>query len=224
MLGKNRPDANESGLEICNVIYGDGTPKDDSTATEDVFKKLVIERAKKPGPIVIDIEDLKLDGDKAEVERHFKLFMTLIQWAHEAAPGRVFGYYGETAGLFPRKVAPPFKADARRLATAVDAFFPSMYVSNDDRAKWTSNAERLVKEAHELAPGKPVYFYLMPDYHGGSPKAGQTIDGDYWSFQLNESRRAGADGVVLWEGSQRPWTPGEWWPATLKFIKENKDQ
>jgi hypothetical protein len=225
MIGnKDRPDPVQSGLEICNIIYGTGTPKNDSVATQDVFKNLVTERAKKPGPIVIDIEDLKLYGDKDQVEQHFELFMTLIKWAHEAAPGRVFGYYGEAAGLFPNKVGAPFKEEAKKLAGAVDAFFPSMYVSNDDRKAWTAKAQKLVADAHGLAPGKPVYFYLMPYYHEGSPKALQYIDGDYWSFQLHESQRVGADGVVLWEGSKKPWTPGEWWPATLKFVSELKSQ
>jgi hypothetical protein len=219
MVGnKNRPDVQESGLENCNIIYGDGNQKIESTTSEETFKALVTARAKKPGPIVIDIEKLPLAGAAADVQPHFQLFLKLVRWAHEAAPGRVIGYYGEAAGLFPAKVGKAYQADAKKLADVVDAFFPSMYVSSDDRDLWNSKARKLLADAHAMEPGKPVYFYLMPYYHEGSPKAGQYIDGDFWSFQLKQSQQLGADGAVIWMASKLPWTPAEWWPATLKFV------
>jgi hypothetical protein len=75
-------------------------------------------------------------------------------------------------------------------------------------------------EIGALAAGKPVFFYLWPQYHDGTPKQFQYIDTAYWTFQLETSYRD-ADGIVLWGPSRFPWDESSgWWAATLDFIRQ----
>ena len=72
-----------------------------------------------------------------------------------------------------------------------------MYTFDDNRAAWASRAQTEAAEDRALAAGKPVYFYLWPQYHDNTPKQFQYIDAAYWQFQLNTAYRD-ADGIVLW--------------------------
>jgi len=217
-----KPHTRAAGLINCNIIYDSRTIwKDQANRIPDeaAFKKAVIKRACKPGPIVIDIEGVKLSGNRKEVEEHFRLFMNLVKWVHEAAPGRTVGYYGH--GLFPERAGKEFASEAKRLAEAVDAFFPSMYTFKDDRVAWKNKVDDLIQRAHELTPGKPVYPYIWPQYHRGASKQLQFIDGAYWKFQLDTVRKCGARGVVIWSSESPGWNAkAEWWQATLKFISK----
>jgi hypothetical protein len=56
-------------------------------------------------------------------------------------------------------------------------------------------------EAHALGPGKPVYFYLWPQYHDGTSMQFQFIDGAYWKLEL-ETPYHYANGIVLWSPSR----------------------
>jgi hypothetical protein len=221
-----KPDTTPLGLLNCNIIYQGRIIWKDGNRTnlvpdEAAFKALVRDKARKPGPIVIDIEGVPLSGERKQVAKHLRLFLDLVKWAHEAVPGCVVGYYGH--GLFPEKPGKEYAAEAKQLAAAVDAFFPSMYTFNDSRDAWTKKLESLVEEAHRIAPGKPVYPYVWPQYHEGTPKALQFISGDYWSFQLNTARECGADGVVFWSSSKVRWPDNaEWWQATLRFMAEKQ--
>ena len=146
--------------------------------------------------------------------------MTLADWAHEAAPGKVIGFYGT------KTLSHLDHSDlgyARELAQHVDAFFPSMYTFNDDRAAWVQRAQQLAAEDRALAPGKPVYFYLWPQYHDGTPKQFEYIDASYWLFQLEVSYQI-SDGLVLWSsGSAWNDTTG-WWQATQQFAQAVQEQ
>lgn len=218
------------GLIPSSVIYDNRELKaavaSGGLPDEASFKNSIRERAAgRPGPIVIDIEYVYLSRTHgttdAEVKRHFALFITLAKWAHEAVPGHLVGYYGH--GLFPEEPGREYAAEMRELIAAVDAFFPSMYVhGNQTAGQWREKLQFLVRQAHEIAPGKPVYPYLWPQYHEGGPKALEFVDGDYMKFQLETARACGVDGVVFWSGARPGWaTAGDntpWLQAVLKFV------
>lgn len=110
-------------------------------------------------------------------------------------------------------------AEARDLARHVEAMYPPMYTFDDDRGGWAARAE--AAEARALAPGKPVLFYLWPQFHDGTPKQFQYVDGAIWRFQLDTARRF-ADGVVLWSPGRFEWNElSGWWAATQTFIRAN---
>ena len=93
-----------------------------------------------------------------------------------------------------------------------------MYTFNDDQSAWAKRAQASAAEARALGPGKAVYFYLWPQYHDGTPKQFQFIDGAYWKFQLETAYRY-ADGVVLWSPSRYDWDDSTgWWTATQEFM------
>ena len=228
MAYAGKPDLSTNGLVPSCVIYNHAEMKTAIAAgqlpDEAAFKQLVKSRAAgRPGPVVIDIEYVFLSQTRgttdAEVKQHFKLFITLARWAHEAAPGHCVGYYGH--GLFPEEPGKEYAAEKQQLIAAVDAFFPSMYsFGNQTPAKWQEKLQFLLAQAHELAPGKPVYPYVWGQYHEGSPKALEFLDGDRMKWELETARDCGADGVVFWSGAKPAWKFEPCFQAMLKFVAD----
>lgn len=227
MFYSRKPDLAAAGLIRSCVIYPHSDWKSAIAAgqfpDEASFKKAVQDRAAGcPGPVVIDIEYVFLSRrgktTDAEVKRHFKLFIRLAKWAHEAAPGHMVGYYGH--GLFPEEPGAEYAAETKELIAAVDGFFPSLYTfGNKTPAQWKEKLQSLMAKAHQIAPGKPVYPYLWSQYHEGAPKALEFLDGDYMKFQLETARDCGADGVVMWSSSRPAWKDdAPWSKALLSFV------
>jgi hypothetical protein len=219
-----KPDLSSDGFLQCNIVYAghvwkgaEKSPDYGKIPDEDAFKQVVKARTKGPGPVVLDFETLRLSGKPDVVEPHFKLFITLAKWAHEAAPGHVVGYYGH--GLFPELPGKEYGKETEALTAAVDAFFPSLYTFNEDRDAWKKKAEGLIQLAHKIAPGKPVYLYVWPQFHG-VPHG--FLTGDQWAFELAASRELGANGLVMWSSSMAPaWDVSwPWWNETLKFMQQ----
>ncbi len=226
MFYAGKPDFSTNGLIPNCVVYETSELKaavaagqlPDETAFKEKIKRLSLNR---PGPIVIDIEYAYLSKNKkttdAEVKQHFKLFITLAHWAHEAAPGHLVGFYGH--GLFPEEPGKEYGAETKELLAAMDAFFPSLYShGNQSPAQWREKLQFLIQQAHQIAPGKPVYPYIWAQYHEGGPKALEFLDADYLTFQLEAARTDGADGVVFWSGNKPAWTDRPWAQAMLKFV------
>ncbi len=229
---EGKPDLSKAGL-IPSCVIGERADWKKAISAgqlpdEASFKEAVKSSAAGcPGPVVIDIEYVYLSNTHgttdAAVSNHFKLFITLARWAHEAAPGHIVGYYGH--GLFPEEPGIQYTAQASELLSAVDAFFPSMYVyGNETPAQWKTKLQSLVQKAREIAPSKPVYPYVWPQYHEGEPKALEFVDGDYMKFQLETARDYGADGVVFWSSHlsshKIAWKNAPWNEAMLKFVAE----
>jgi len=155
-------------------------------------------------------------GRTAEI-REEEVRFTLADWTHADAPGKTVGYYGYNTLT---GVPPANRSYAQELARHVNAFFPSMYTFDDNQAAWATRAASEAAEDRALASGKPVFFYLWPQYHDGTPKQFQYVDTAYWKFQLNTAHRD-ADGIVLWGSSHFPWDEASgWWAATLDFIRQ----
>jgi hypothetical protein len=148
--------------------------------------------------------------------RNLETLATLADLAYGSAPGKIIGFYGTNT---LSKVPPADLPYARELAGHVAAFFPPMYTFDDERAAWEKRAQASAAEAHELDPRKPVYFYLWPQYHDGTPNQFQYVEKSYWKFQLETARRY-ADGVVLWSPSRFDWDNSTgWWTATREFMR-----
>ena len=216
-----KPDTTKYGLIPSNIIddahiwphgqnYG-------ALPSRGVFDALVAANNTNPGPTVLDIEKLPLKGSPSTIQQHLQVLATLADWTRADAPGKTVGYYGYNTLT---GVPPASRSYAQQLARHVEAFFPSMYTFDDDQAAWATRAVTEAAEDRALAAGKPVFFYLWPQYHDGTPKQFQYIDTAYWKFQLDTSYKY-ADGIVLWGPSRFAWdeTSG-WWAETLEFVRQ----
>lgn len=176
------------------------------------YETLVRNTATHPGPVVLDFETLYLKGSQSVAERRYRKLRTLLDWAHHAVPGRTVGYYGVLGNTSPRYV----KLE-RKLAVREDALFPSLYTFSDNRPAWLARFKQIMSEAASIAPGKPVYAYVWPQYHGGTKKAGRYLTPDNWSYELTTARRL-CSGVVVWS----PWADAldqSWVNATATFME-----
>ncbi|HET9172856.1 MAG TPA: hypothetical protein VFN97_25745 [Actinospica sp.] len=175
------------------------------------YEALIQRTARHPGPVVLDFETLYLKGSRAVAERRFEKLRTLLEWAHEAVPGRTVGYYGVLGNTLPRY----YKLE-RRLAEREDALFPSLYTFTDNRPGWRAKFGRIMAEAAAVAPGKPVYAYLWPQYHDGTKLAGRYLTPDHWRYELQTARQM-CSGVVIWS----PWSSDpdvRWVDETSAFL------
>ena len=215
---KGKPDTLQEGLILSNILY-EGLiwphgPKIGVLPDRNAFEALVRAHSTNPGPLVIDIERLPLKGSANDARKHLEILATLADWAHEAAPGKIIGFYGTNT---LSHIAPADLLYARELARHVDAFFPPMYTFDDDRGSWEKRAKASAAEARALAAGKPVFFYLWPQYHDGTPRQFQYVDAAFWRFQLETASRY-CDGIMLWSPSRFEWNDSTgWWSATQQF-------
>ena len=216
-----KPDTKKHGLIPSNIIdEGRIWPHGQNYGvlpSRRAFAAIVAANMANPGPIVLDIEKLPLKGSPDTLRQHLHVLATLADWTRADAPGKIVGYYGYNTLT---GVPPENRSYALQLARHVDAFFPSMYTFDDDRGEWATRAKTEAAEDRGLAAGKPLFFYLWPQYHDKTPKQFQYIDATYWKFQLDTAYRD-ADGIVLWGPSRFHWdeTSG-WWAATVEFIRQ----
>ena len=218
MFYKGKPDTAGDGLIASNILYENQIwPKRQNMAVlpkREEFEALVRQAIVSPGPLVIEVESFPLRGTPEAARHNMEILAKLADWAHEAAPGKVIGFYGTNT---LSDVLQPNQALAKELASHVDAFFPSLYTFDDSRANWEKRAVAAQTEARGLDEKKPIYFYLWPQYHEGTARALRYVPGDYWKFQLETARRY-SNGVVLWGPSQYAWNPRSgWWTATQEF-------
>lgn len=223
MYYKGKPNTARAGLIASNILYENKIwpNKQDYGILPDrsAFEALVRKFIANPGPLVIDIESLPLKGSPEVARHNMKVLAKLADWARQAAPSEIIGFYGTNT---LSKVPPSSLSLARELATHVDAFFPPMYTFDDDTSAWEKRAKDTIEEARALDPNKPVYFYLWPQYHDGTPKAFQYVNSRYWFFQLQSAHRY-ANGIVLWSPSRYEWNDQSgWWAATVAYARNIK--
>ena len=220
---KEKPDTAPDGLIPSNVIYEKQIWPDRRLVgvlpDRETFVALVRSEAKNPGPLVMDIESFSLRGPVEFARHNMEILAKLADWAHEAVPHKVIGFYGtNTLSDIPAANA----AITKELAGHVDAFFTAMYSFDDDRARWEKRAQSARDQARELDPKKPLYFYLWPQYHVGSARALRYVGGDFWKFQLETSQKY-SDGIVLWGSATYVWNvKSGWWASTEEFAKSVK--
>jgi hypothetical protein len=221
MFFRGKPSTAADGLILSNIVYQDAIwPHDRGYGTllpRPAFEALVRANVINPGPLVLDIERMPLKGSAETIRRNLDVLATLADWARAAAPGKLVGYYGSNTLT---RVPAGSQDAALELAGHVTALFPPMYTFDDDRDAWARRAEAAAAEARALGPGKPVYFYLWPQYHDNTPRQFEFVDADYWMLQLRTALRL-ADGIVLWGSGKFDWSDATgWWAATRRFMQE----
>lgn len=214
---RGKPDTRRAGLIAADVVYeakiwrkGCTQAEEESLPARSHFDALM-KTYKSAGPLILDVETLKLNS-----AAHERVLATLADWAHEDFPGRVVGYYG--THTFDN-LSDANRAYGMELAKHVDAMFPSLYTYSDDQNAWATKAQKFIEDARAIAPGKPVYTYIWPQYHEGTKLAGQYLSSTYWAFELETLKKLQVDGVVIWSSSSRSWDDSTgWWEATTSFI------
>jgi len=202
----------------------------------DVRKAAREEAAKNTDYSIIDIEYWPLRTD-AEVAENLPKLIQILRWMRDEVPSLKLGFYGlvptydeqltyfdESTDYFKQYQA--LNDKLQPLADVVDALFPSCYTMHKIGYQaqwptgWATYTRAMIKEARRLAPSKPVFPFIWPQYHNGStPKslAYQYIDGDYWAMQLGVLS-TWADGCVLWGTGVEFDADHEWWKVSEGFM------
>ncbi len=235
----NKPDCSVYGIVPISLIYPDrfgppnwynhaNGPLPDMASVQAVAREAQL----KGYPVSLDIEHWELQGTTTTVQSSLTKYMTVLQWFQAAAPGLPVGYYGPPPIIdYGRALRTPsdplylsWMAENDQilpLANRVNLLFPSIYTFSADQVKWKKYAIAQVSEARRLAPGKPVYVYLWPQYHESATPVSLVhtyLPADYWLLQL-ETARQYADGIVLW-GNASPWVDNlPWWQVMKDFMK-----
>lgn len=219
---QGKPDTTSAGLVPSNILYESaiwpGKVGYGTLPSELRFAAIVRQNVVNPGPLVLDIEHLPLRGDPQTAQHNEETLATLADWARAAAPDKIVGFFG-TGTL--SKVDPADLSYAQELARHVDALFPPLYTTGPDQTNWKAHAVSAVAEAKSIAPGKPIFFYLWPQYVTGSKHEFEYLSSSYWLYQLQQSRQL-ANGVILWSPSRFSWDDSSgWWEATIQFMRSS---
>ena len=118
----------------------------------------------------------------------------------------------------------------RSIAEYVDIIFPSLYTFYSKEDDWVRYAVANLREARRIAPGKPVYCFLWPQFHDSTRRAYELLPAEYWKRQLGTCQGL-ADGIVIWggvgeAGRMNGWLSWDdnapWWKATVEFVASRK--
>jgi hypothetical protein len=244
LLYENLPDLSRFGIERIPIAYASSLwdRGDDRTGVPSALhvQRFVREHAASKR-IVIDIEHWPLTGSSKAVEASIGKYLEVLRRFKEAAPTASLGFYSMVPHRdYNRAVLPQFfpaywrwqreNNTLKQMADQVDILYPSLYTFYPDRKGWIRYAEANLREARRIAPGKPVYCFLWPQYHDSTRYAYRFIPTDYWRLQLQTCRRS-ADGIVIWGGVGKdgrmngwlPWDPeAPWWKATVEFVAAHR--
>lgn len=230
---------NNYGLKDIEMLYpptmwGESTAELEGTThmpdKERVTRAVQDASSKGITNLCINIEHWPLEGSDSEIESSIDRFIKLINWIKEVDPDMQVGFYGvppirkfgmstkdKDSATYQEWVDMNLKL--QRLANNVDAFYPSLYTYNDDREKWVTEAIAQTDVLEQLAPGKPVYFFMWPEYHPYLDEfAGKLLETNYWKVQQKTARKF-ANGYVVWTPSRMEWNNDySWWVATRRFM------
>jgi hypothetical protein len=189
--------------------------------------------------VVLDFEHWATAGEDELVARSAAKYAEVIRTIRSANPAIRIGLYGAvpvpdywraTGGHGPEARAQWIRDNDRvaHLASLVDFFAPSLYTFYEDRAGWERYAIAHIAEARRLAPTKPIYPFIWPEFHDSTPLRGTFLSGPYWAMELAVLRKL-ADGAVIWGGwdhqawRKRKWNEAaEWWTETRKFLTDGR--
>ncbi len=238
LIYKNLPDVSDLCIEPINVMYAweffpRGYKKTDFELPKPEHLKKAIAKTKEKNLItVIDIEHWPIRKASADIQStSMNNYLAVIKKFKESLPNQIIGYYGIVPTIdFSRAKSlrngwnymswVAENDNILPIANVVDALFPSLYTITPNRKNWLDRAKAHIEESHRLAPGKPVYPFIWPNYHpqGGKYPKGAEIPSDYWKLQLT-FLQANVDGLVLWGGNRQFFKDDmQWWREVVKFI------
>jgi hypothetical protein len=242
MLHAGKPDLRAEGLAPLPVVeperWWSAAGAADEAARRAATVRAIRDLHPVPARLVLDLE--LADGrDPVRRKQNVERYTRLIAWVRDAGFNGSLGYYGlapprdywravGTAGAAGVAEWQTENEAYRRLASLVDAEYPSLYTFYPDRDGWRRYALANLAEARRLAPGKAVIAFLWPQYHGSNRElADRDLETDFWAEEL-ETVYAAADGLVVWggwdfvRGAPRRWDPrAPWWLALQDFIRRH---
>jgi hypothetical protein len=238
-LYKAKPSTEQTGMKPITVFYqasmwprNSGDPQ--SVPNADVVKALALQASQSTGIAVVDIEQWQLTGDSATIEQSVDKYQETLQMFQQAAPSLQLGYYSiapirDYWSPIDGSKSPKYLAWQQQnnavapIGRQASALFPSAYTFYTDQAGWQKYAIAQVAEARRIAPGKPVYLFLWPQYDDGKgAQGGDYLPDAYWQMELETAKKY-ADGVVIWGGWTQTWdSNASWWLETQRFMAQNE--
>jgi Hyaluronidase len=234
-LYQGKPTSEQLGMKPITIIYPISMWPDKSHDLQSVpdaglVRSLALKASQSANLTVVDIEQWAVTGDPATVAQSVDKYQQTLQMFQEDAPSLQLGYYS----IAPVRdywspndgtQSPQYLAWQQENNTVAPigqqaaAVFPSAYTFYTDQAGWKTYAIAQIAEARRIAPGKPVYLFLWPQYEDGTSTSAYLPD-DYWKMEL-ETARQYADGVVIWGGWEQTWdSNASWWLETQQFLEE----
>jgi hypothetical protein len=93
-----------------------------------------------------------------------------------------------------------------------------MYTFDDNQGAWATRAQSEAAEDRALTAGKPVFFYLWPQYHDGMPSS---FNHRRCLLAIPAQHGLSRCRWHLWGPSRFSWDEASgWWAATLDFIRQ----
>jgi hypothetical protein len=236
-LYKAKPDLGQFGLTPITVAYPSSIWPGKSADMQNVPAATVVQKiaagaSQSTGIAVVDIEQWSVVGDPATVAQSIGKYQQTLQMFQQDAPSLQVGYYAiAPIRDYWNAIAGPRSAkymawqkenDAvAPIAQQADALFPSLYTFYTDQVGWQKYAIANIAEARRIAPGKPVYVFLWPQYDAGTgAQGGDYLPDAYWKMEL-ETAKQYADGAVIWGGWTETWDDNaSWWLETQQFMTE----
>jgi hypothetical protein len=236
-LYQGKPSAAQLGMKPITVLYQasmwPGKSDDPQSVPDaDVVSALALKASQSTGIAVVDIEQWQVTGDPATVAQSVDKYQQTLQMFQQAAPSLQVGYYSVAPirdywSPLDGPQSPNYLAWQQQndtvapIAQQANALFPSAYTFYTDQAGWQKYAIAQIAEARRIAPGKPVYLFLWPQYdNGNGAQGGDYLPDAYWKMELETARKY-ADGVVIWGGWTQTWdSNASWWLETQQFMTE----
>ncbi|PSL43891.1 hyaluronidase [Chitinophaga niastensis] len=240
----NKPDLQPEGLLPLNLVYANRlvspNPADNTQFLPDTvkIKAVATQYLTQPNvPVTLDIESWSYATNALPAT--ISKFKQVVNTFKNINPAVKLGFYG---------VVPNDRYDWNNIqpvggsnylqwqrlndamipvAQSVDLFFPAVYTFDTDTTAWKQFTAASIREARRYAPGKPVYAYIWPQYHDGTPLSLQFVDPVIWRCEL-ETLYQLADGCVIWSGNKGvngtiQWSNDmPWWQETRNFIARHQ--
>lgn len=153
------------------------------------------------GALVLDCEDLYLNGTGSGVVTTYNDLLQLQTWARDVEPDQLIGWYG----LLNNTTSANYSYYQDLLAADSNtAFFPSLYTYDASEEDWDTTLSTDMTTASAISSSTPTYPYVWPQYHQGSTPSSLSetfIPAAQWSVELATIQEEGLAGAVVWGGS-----------------------